>query len=317
MYLLTQPTQNGEVNLPTFHIIKVIHIMYFSFTTPPPLQHIYYPVICCFAVIYSISVHWTKSSTCKKIWSSPRHQLSTKFLILEDSTFNSPLRGIISCNLQSLFKPGSKKKKSPFPFTVNDCDINSELQWYLKDSYGPWRLCKAAWGLNNTQLIQQVASFALWKTAAASLGEENTPRLSQTSAVRLSDLQHLWSFQAPLRQREKVAAVCAKVVLLGQSAQNFHDPLVHKPCACLGPRIITSMRQSSWRWRQVGRRPDSSVLQTFGYSPIQPLAQLLGYLLGAQPWGLGSRGLCDLRTWDSPVQWLPLAGRQPPHQSLA
>lgn len=186
-----------------------------------------------------------------------------------------------------------------------------------KTPMGPEGCARQPGDWNNTQLIQQVASFALWKIAAASLGEENTPRLSQTSAVQLSDLQHLWSFQAPSWQREKVAAVCAKVVLLGQSAHNFHDPLVHEPCACLGPRIITSMRQSSWRWRQVGRRPNSSTLQMFGYSPIQHLAQLLGYLLGAQPWGLGSRGLCDLRTWHSPVQWLPLAGRQPPHQSLA
>lgn len=60
MYLLTQPTQDGEVNLPTFHIIKVIHIMYFSFTTPPLLRHIYYPVICCFAFILFILFLFTE-----------------------------------------------------------------------------------------------------------------------------------------------------------------------------------------------------------------------------------------------------------------
>lgn len=138
MYLLTHPTQDREVNLPTFHIIKVIHIMYFSFTTPSPsLTH----VLPChqllsFHLIYSVSNHWAKSSIFEKTWSSHRHLLSTRFLLLEDSTFNSPLRGIISCNLQSLFMPGSEKNY-PFPFTVNDCDINNEIQWYFKDSYGP------------------------------------------------------------------------------------------------------------------------------------------------------------------------------------
>ena len=59
--------------------------------------------------------------------------------------------------------------------------------------------------------------------------------------------------------------------------------------------IITPMRQSSSSDRRRGRGPDSPMLQIFGYSPIKPPAQPLGHLPGAQPWGLGSRGLCDPR----------------------
>lgn len=82
MYLLTHPTQDREVNLPTFHIIKVIHIMYFSFTTPSPSLTRVLPChqLLSFHLIYSVSNHWAKSSIFEKTWSSHRHLLSTRFL---------------------------------------------------------------------------------------------------------------------------------------------------------------------------------------------------------------------------------------------
>lgn len=54
--------------------------------------------------------------------------------------------------------------------------------------------------------------------------------------------------------------------------------------------------------------PDSSILQKFGYSPIQPLARPLGHLLEAQPRGPGSRALCHPRAWHNPVQRCPWLG---------
>lgn len=160
--------------------------MCFSFATPSPSPTHVSPChqLLSFHLIYSVSNHWTKSSAFEKSWSSPRHSsapgflfLASSHLILKDSAFKSPLRGIISCNLESLFMPVSEKKY-PLPFRVNDWDINNEIQWYFKDSFGPWRLCRAAWGPNEAQLTQQVASFGLWKIAAASLREENTPGFS-------------------------------------------------------------------------------------------------------------------------------------------